>query len=347
MRKYFLASYLLLFTLTSFGQDEQYTVALIGFYNVENLFDTLDTPDVRDTEFSPEGEKRYNSEIYIDKLNRLSQVVSEIGTDVSPDGLAILGVSEVENRDVLDDLVQQKNIKSRNYQIVHYDSPDKRGIDVALLYQPKYFKLTGSKAHPLKIYDDSGDRVFTRDVLHVSGVLNGDEIHVLVNHWPSRSGGEKASQWRRNAAAMLCKNIIDSLNQIDPNSKVILMGDLNDNPTSPSVKKILNAKGKTNEVKASGLYNPMHEKFKKGYGTNAWRDAWSLFDQMIISHSFLDKKQEGYFFYETRIFKERYMIQRTGQYKGYPKRAFNYDNYAEGYSDHFPVYTILLKLVDH
>ncbi|MCB0641712.1 MAG: endonuclease [Phaeodactylibacter sp.] len=346
MKRIFSLTFFLALTTLILAQDTQYSIALVGFYNFENLFDTLDTPDVRDTEFSPAGEKRYGTKIYQDKLGRLAQVVSEVGTDLSPDGLAILGVSEIENRSVLEDFVKEDRIKDRNYQIVHYDSPDKRGIDVALIYQPKYFTVTGSKAHPLLLYDEAGERVYTRDVLYVSGELDGDPIHLLVNHWPSRSGGENASQWRRNGAAMLCKTIIDSLTQIDKNAKIILMGDLNDDPTSPSVRKVLNAKGNVDAVKTAGLYNPMQEKFKKGFGTTAWRDAWSLFDQMVVSAGLLDKNQKGYFFYSANIFKERYMLQRTGQYKGYPKRAFVGDNYMEGYSDHFPVYSVFLKEIN-
>lgn len=339
----------LFFFLTIFSlqaQEQQYKIGCIAFYNFENLFDTLDTPDVRDTEFTPTGDKHYDTEMYLDKLGKLAQVVSEIGTELTPDGAALLGVSEVENRKVLEDFVQQPKIADRNYQIVHYDSPDRRGIDVALLYQPKYFTVTGSQPHPVMLYTDDGERKYTRDVLHVAGLFDGEPLHLLVNHWPSRSGGENASQPYRNAAAMVCKNIIDSLQKVDAKVKVVLMGDLNDDPTSPSVKNVLDAKGDRDDVRRKDLFNPMAAYFKKGFGTTAWRDAWSLFDQLIITASLLDKRQEGYFFHEARIHRERYMLQRTGQFKGYPLRTFVGDSYMGGYSDHFPVYLFLLKAIE-
>ena len=325
------------------AQDQAYKISLVGFYNLENLFDTLDTPNVRDTEFTPDGAKLYGTRVYNEKLGNLARVVSEIGTDLSPDGLAILGVAEVENRSVLEDFVAHPLLADRNYEIVHYDSPDERGIDVGLLYNPKYFELQGSKAYPLKLYSSDGEPDYTRDVLLVSGQFDGEPMHFLVNHWPSRSGGEANSQDKRAAAALLCKSIADSLYQADPNSKVIIMGDLNDDPVSPSVRKVLNTKGKENQVRAGGLYNPMFRPFKQGNGTLAYNGAWNLFDQIIISGSMLNKEQDGFFYHQAQIFRAPYLFQRTGRYKGFPHRTFSGDLYIGGYSDHLPVFIVLLK----
>lgn len=329
------------------AQQQSFKIGCIGFYNFENLFDTLDTPDISDEEFTPRGPKNYDTRLYREKLDNLARVVSELGTDKTPDGVSILGVSEVENRSVLEDFVQHPKLIARNYQIVHYDSPDHRGIDVALLYQPKYYQVLGSKAIPLLIYDDNGERRYTRDILLVSGRYDGDPLHVLVNHWPSRSGGESATQEYRNAGALVCKNVSDSLMRADPKAKIIIMGDLNDDPTSPSVRKVLAAKGNKKQVKPNGFYNPMEAFYKKGIGTLAWRDAWNLFDQLIINKPLIDPRTGGYQFYQAAVYNERYLTQKTGQFTGYPFRTFAGDNYLGGYSDHFPVYLFLVKAVSN
>lgn len=331
---------------TSFAQEQTYKLGLIGFYNVENLFDTIDTPDVRDTEFSPNGGKNYNGKLYHDKLGNLSQVLSEIGTDLSPDGLSMFGVAEIENRSVLEDLVAQPKLKDRNYQIVHYDSPDKRGIDVGFAYNPKYFTVTESRNVPLMIFEeDDTTRIFTRDILLVGGQFDGEDLFVMVNHWPSRRGGEARSSRLREAGAYQCKLLSDSIRTANPTAKILIMGDLNDDPTSPSVAQVLSAEGKVNKVRKGGFYSPMRQYFRKGLGTNAYRDAWSLFDQFVLSDNWLDKKQDGYQFYQAYIYNPNYLVQKTGHFKGYPYRTFSGDEYLGGYSDHFPVYVALIKAV--
>lgn len=327
------------------AQEKQFKVACVGFYNLENLFDTVDDPAINDEEFLPEGPRQWTQAVYREKQKNLARVISELGTDLTPDGVAILGVAEIENRFVLEELTKEPAIAERGYEIVHYDSPDRRGIDVGLLYQPKYFTVTGSKPIPLVIYEENGDRNYTRDILYVSGTFDGEPMHILVNHWPSRRGGEAATQPYRNAAALICKNVKDSLLQVDPKAKVIVMGDLNDDPVSPSVKKVLAAKDKKTEVKAGGFFNPMYAFFKQGFGTMAYRDAWSLFDQIIISEGLVDEKQAGYRFYKAAVHNKPYLIQRTGHFKGYPYRTFDFENYIAGYSDHFAVYMYLVKEV--
>lgn len=343
MTRFFLILALVLFTLAIHAQEKRYKVAAIGFYNVENYFDLIDDPEKRDDDFTPTGELIYSREVFEEKTDNLARVISEIGVERTPDGLAILGLSEIENRSVIDTLINHPLLRDRNYEIVHYESPDRRGIDVGLIYQPKYYEVQSSRAVPLMIYREDGSRIYTRDVLLVSGVFDGDPLHIMVNHWPSRRGGEKASRPLRNAGAALCKQLADSIRAADPRAKVVIMGDLNDDPVSPSVKKVLNAKSKRSRVRPGDFYNPYHTFFKKGIGTGAWRDAWSLFDQIILSDNLVRLDAEGYKLYQANIFNPRYLTQRTGTFRGYPFRTYGGGSYLGGYSDHFPVYVYLVK----
>ncbi|HMU45715.1 MAG TPA: endonuclease/exonuclease/phosphatase [Chitinophagaceae bacterium] len=335
------------FLLSLDAQDskQQYKIAIIGFYNLENLFDTLDDPSINDEEFTPSGPKNYTGKIYFDKLSKLSTVISQIGTDQNPDGPAILGVAEVENMSVLKDLVNQPSISKRNYQIVHYDSKDARGIDVGLLYNPRYFQVLESNKLFVQLPGGSKDAYFTRDILWVRGKLDGEIINIYVNHWPSRSGGEERSAPAREAAAQICRNHMDSILKTDPDAKFIVMGDLNDDPTNNSVAGIINAKGRERDVKRGGMYNPWMELYKKGIGTLAYQDAWGLFDQILISYPWLSKEQTGFFFYQQHIFNKEYMVENIGRYKGYPMRTWDGNRYRGGFSDHFPTYLVFLKRV--
>ena len=335
---------LLTFT-ASFGQNEkQYKVNTIAFYNVENLFDYEDDPITFDDDRTPDGKDHWTQEIYEAKLANMAKVISEIGEDVTGTSPAIIGVSEIENRRVLEDLLNQEPLVKKDYGIVHFDSPDRRGIDVALLYQKKLFTPTNYKAYELVIYDDQdrNKRIYTRDQLLVSGMLDGEKIHVIVNHWPSRSGGEARSRPKRIKAAELNKQIMDSLFSEDPYAKIITMGDLNDDPTNESVKDILKAKNDRENMKIKELYNPMEDMFKQGLGTLAYRDGWNLFDQIIISTELAKKDYSSYRFYKAGIFNKSYLATPRGQYKGYPFRSF-VNGYTGGYSDHFPVFIYLIK----
>lgn len=339
----FAAILLLFFSLALQAEKKEYQVCAVGFYNLENLFDTIDQPDVRDEEYTPDGEKRYTAKVYKEKLHNLSTVISQLGTELSPDGLALLGVSEIENKGVLEDLAKQPKIADRNYQIVHYDSPDKRGVDVALLYQEKYFQPTYSKALNVPLIKENGDTGYTRDILWVHGKLNNDPVHVFVNHWPSRYGGQKASNYLREKAASVAAHVIDSLMEENPETKILLMGDLNDDPINSSVTKVLGAKNVEKRIKEGELFNPWVASYKKGIGTLAWRDAWNLFDQIILSSEFLDRDDTGLFFYKAEIFNKSFLIRSEGRYKGYPLRTYGGNEYLGGYSDHFPVMVYLLK----
>ena len=321
--------------------QDQYKVVNIGFYNLENLFDTLDTPGKLDEEFTPKGTKLYNTAMYTDKLTRLSTVISMLGKDVSPDGIAMLGVAEVENRKVLEDLVAQPLLKDMDLHIIHYESEDFRGIDVGLLYQPKYFTPISSKPINLPIYNSEGKKIYTRQTLYAAGIMDGDTIHILVNHWPSRRGGSASEPLRMQGAA-ICKSVKDSILAVNPGAKVIVMGDLNDDPTDKSLVKSLNAKGSKKDLKADEMYNPYFDFYKKGIGTTAYQDAWSLFDQVIVSPGWVSD-QTGYHYYKARVFNEKFITEKSGKYKGYPQRTFSGDSYNSGYSDHFPVYISFVK----
>ena len=328
-------------TTTELDRTKRYNLGLVGFYNVENLFDLEKDPVKRDGDFTPSGRNAWTQDRYDKKLDNIARVISEMGTDISPDGMAVLGLCEVENRAVLKDLVTHSKIADRNYSIVHYESPDERGIDVALLYQPKYFTVTNSRAIGQVMFRDNGSRDYTRDVLLVSGDFKGEPLHVLVNHWPSRGGGEARSRPGRNQAAQINRQIIDSLQAADPEAQVIVMGDLNDDPTNESVTSFLRAKGDRGQVGKDDLYNPMHAYYVQGIGTGAYRDAWNLFDQLIVSQPLLE--QEGWFFQTARIFRPKYLFQQSGRYKGYPFRTFAGGQFLGGYSDHLPVYMVLAK----
>ncbi|MEO6489487.1 MAG: endonuclease/exonuclease/phosphatase, partial [Ferruginibacter sp.] len=265
MVKRLLVAIIALFSITIvYSQKQSYNPSLIGFYNLENFYDTVNNPNVDDEEFLPNSQRHYNTRIFLDKVNRLGTVISQMGIETNPEGLSLLGVAEVENDTVLTALVNQKDLKIRKWKFVHYDSPDHRGIDVGLMYNPKYFQPLYSTPLFVKLPSGSKESFLTRDVLYVKGILDGDTIHVFVNHWPSRSGGEERSIPARAAAAGVDKRVVDSIMAINPNSKVVIMGDLNDDPISPSLTKVLNTKGKMDDVKQSGLYNPWVDFYKRG-----------------------------------------------------------------------------------
>lgn len=347
VKKYFLFLLIFLGITGYLSAQKTMQVSAVAFYNFENLFDTLDDPkNWGDDEFLPTGTCHYTGAVYKAKLHNLATVISLLGINMTPDGAAIIGTAEIENDRVLNDLVQQPEIKNK-YQFIHFDSYDSRGIDVAMLYNPKYFKVLHAKALYVDISKAGAIKGGkTRDVLYVTGVLAGDTVHVFVNHWPSRRGGEAASAPLRYAAARASKNVMDSLTAIDPNARIIFMGDLNDDPVNESVTLVLGAKGNKDNVSSTGLYNPWMRYYKKGYGTLGYDDRWNLFDQIIISGSFLkqnNKDDKHWHFYKSEIFKKDFMIEKFGQYKGYPKRSFSNEQWNNGYSDHFPTIIYLVK----
>lgn len=323
------------------GKELKLEVVSIGFYNLENLFDTIDQPN-RDEDFLPNGSYRWTGMKYRSKLKRMAYAISQLGIENTPNGVSIFGVAEVENRGVLMDLVKQKEIAKRHYAIVHYDSPDRRGIDVALLYNPRDFVVTHSHTHRL-ILDDSTFR--SRDQLVVSGYLKREKIHIIVNHWPSRYGGEKASAPNRIAAAKLNKHIIDSIQRIDKNAHIITMGDFNDDPDNQSVKDILNAKKTRQEVETQGLYNPFWKILDSGTGSLAYKGSWNLFDQIILTHSLIPQQDNmsKFVFLRAEVFNKNFLIQQEGQYRGTPLRTHGGGVWLDGYSDHLPTLIYLAR----
>ncbi len=336
---------LMILSFSNQAQNDQhaYRIVCVGFYNLENLFDTIDDPKKNDDAFTPGGANAWTGSRFREKIANLARVISELGTDITPDGAAILGLSEVENDHVVRELIQTPELIDRNYKVIHRESPDYRGIDNALIYQPKYFQPLNIKTYTLTI--PGLDNFKTRDQLLVSGILDQDTVHILVNHWPSRRGGEARSMPRRIAAAQLSRHIVDSLQQMQSGAKIIIMGDLNDDPKDPSIKKHLNVKGERQDLNPGDLYNPYERMHETGIGTLAYRDVWNLFDMIILSESLSGEEMDNYTLFKPFVYKKDYLIQKNGRYKGYPLRTFGGGVYLSGYSDHFPVYVLLIKKV--
>lgn len=355
MPKLFAVIFTLFVVCNAAAQKKQFKVHTVAFYNVENLFDTINDSGKGDDEYLPGGEQAWTSEKYKAKLANIAKVLSEIGADENTEAPTIIGLAELENRRVLEALIKQPTLIDKGYGIVHFDSRDSRGSDVGFLYLKSAFRPISYRNIPLVIKDTlktkevqpkkkkkPSPKLFTRDQLLVSGLLDGEEIHFIVNHWPSRYGGEKKSSPYREAAATLNRKIIDSLVRINPNAKVITMGDFNDGPYNNSITKVLGAKRFKDDLKPGELFNPMDAVSRKGEGTVAYNDAWDLFDQIIMTSSLISKDYSTFRYWKAGIFKPDYLRQPTGKYRGYPLRNANGE---AGYSDHFPVYVYLVREV--
>ncbi len=319
---------------------QTYQTAVIGFYNVENLFDTINDPLKNDEQFLPDGSYQWNSDKYQLKLKNLADVISLIGEEHG--GCAVLGVSEVENEAVLLDLVNQEKLKKFNFKVAHHDSPDRRGVDVCFLYQEKRFEMLSIKGFTLVIPDKPD--FITRDQVLMTGVLDQvDTLFLIVNHWPSKIGGERRSSPLRVAAAELTKHICDSIYQHHPDAKIIIMGDFNDNPNAKSFTKGLGAVGKMKDLKKNDIFNPMYQMFRDGIGSIAYQDNWELFDQILVSSNLITAAPNTYKYISAHVFRRNFMINKTGSFAGYPHRTFAGGAFLGGYSDHLPVYIILEK----
>jgi hypothetical protein len=329
-----------------FSQLESYEIHTVAFYNVENLYDTIDDLNTYDEDYTPEGKLKFNAKDYEKKLKNLAQVISEIGKSKPP---VIMGLAEIENATVLQDLVATKMLSPFQYDFIQFDSPDLRGIDVALLYQKDIFKPIFQEAIEVKIWDEAGLRIFTRDILYTSGILADEEIHVFVNHWPSRRGGEVISENRRIKAAYILKRKIEELQIEKPEAKIVVMGDFNDNPTDKGIKEVLGSHGSMQEVEMDDFFNPYEKMYKKGFNSLAHWDQLHLFDQLLVSKSFLPikKNEDKLFYFKAEIYNPAYLSNASGKYKGYPKRSFVNNKFTNGYSDHYPVYITLIKKNDN
>ncbi len=317
-------------------QTNDYKIRTIAFYNVENLFDTINHPNTFDDDFTPNGKNRYNSKVYHQKINNIGQTIYTIGRSKSKMSPVLIGLAEIENDSVLQDLMTLSKLKNYPYRSIHFNSPDQRGIDVALLYQKKYFKPIHQEKFEVKLWNDLGQRIYTRDILLVSGVLDDELIHLIIGHWPSRRGGQQKSAPKRQKAAYVTQQIVNRLQEEYSNPKIILMGDFNDNPTNQSLLTLT-------QQNDSLFYNPMLTMYKNGLNSLGYRDRLYLFDQILVSPNLCGTSYSNFKYYQAGIFNPDVLIQSTGKYKGYPLRSFENNKYVNGYSDHFPVYIYLLK----
>ncbi len=332
----------ILFATAAKPAGKKMQAAGIAFYNLENLFDTIpNNPENRDLEFTPDGKNQWDGRKYWSKIHNMAQAISRFTTRTTPNGPAIIGVSEIENRSVLEDLVADPQISKWNLQIVHHDSPDARGVDVGLLYNPKYFKVENVTNHRLTAIPRR-----TRDQMCVVGSLMGQRIAVIVNHWPSRLGGQEQSSPNREAAAELCKTIADSLWRTDPDMGVIIMGDLNDDPQDKSCAKVLGAKRDIKDADEHGFYNPWWEMLDKGIGTLAYKSQWNLFDQIIVSGNIANGADTKWHYYKAMVHNFDFLKDTQGSRQGYPLRTFSAGSFLNGYSDHFPTEILLVRAVE-
>lgn len=330
------------------GQKAKYQVYGVAFYNLENLFDTIpNNPLGRDDEFTPAGKNKWDGRKYWSKIGNLARAITNFTTSTTPNGPAFIGVSEIENRSVLEDLVVAIDARlvgegkqPWNLQIVHHDSPDNRGVDVAALYNPRQFRFIDvSNTNPQVGFK-------TRDIMCVTGVMGGDTLSVLVNHWPSRLGGQKKSSPNREKAGQKCKEIADSLWTIRPNQAVIVMGDLNDDPGDPSCAKALGASKKPDGVGIHEFYNPFWSILDRGIGTLAYKSQWNLFDQIIVSGSLLESTTNDPYrlhYWKAQVNNFEFLKDTEGQRQNYPKRTFSGGVFLNGYSDHFPTEIFLIR----
>ncbi|MBQ3243766.1 MAG: endonuclease/exonuclease/phosphatase family protein [Bacteroidaceae bacterium] len=343
MRKFnllYLLSLLFVFVFTANAQEKKYEVYSVGFYNLENLFDTIHDAGKNDFEFLPDGTNKWGTLKYTNKLKNMATVLNEMGTDVLPVGMAAVGVSEIENSRVLHDLVNHEILAPRGWDFVHIEGPDKRGVDCALLYNPKLFKPTNSMLAPYTTVDN--DTTYkTRGFLVVTGEMGGETVHIIVNHWPSRYAKSPA----RERAGILVRELKDSIMKSQPDSKVIIMGDMNDDPDDKSMKTCLGAVREKKDIKGdTDLYNPWWNILrKKGHGTLKYKGKWNLFDQIVLSGNLVGDDRSTLKLYKTEIFSRNYMFQQEGRYKGNTKRTHAGGVWLNGYSDHLPVIVYLLK----
>ena len=320
-------------SLTSSKQKKSITT--IGFYNVENLFDTIDNPNTADDDFTADGKKKWNNKRYRIKIKKLGSVISQLGLNRSKYPPAIVGLVEVENAKVVEDLVNSSNLRKHHYGFAHYDSPDERGIDVALLYNKHAFEYLGSETHPVFLTNEEGERDYTRDILRVTGNLHGELVHILVNHWSSRREGATETEHKRIIAAETARSVITEIRDKNFDAKIIVMGDFNDDPTSKSVKDYLVAKD---------FHNPMTSLLdREETGTLTYDGKWNLFDQIIFSNNFLEKKEGEFYFKHAEVFNKEWLKIFKGKLKGSPFRTYIGKWYQGGFSDHFPVYAFLKK----
>ncbi len=343
-RLWMAAATCLIWACAVFAQEKKFGMYAVGFYNQENLFDTIHDEGKNDYEYLPTGTMKWNGMKYFAKLKNMSTVLAEMGTDRLPGvGAAVIGVSEVENSRVLADLVKQPKLKERGMKFVHIEGPDRRGIDCALLYNPRFFTPEKSFLQPY-VYEEKDSAQRTRGFLTVQGKLAGDDVTFIVCHWPSRA----AVSYYRERAGEQVRALTDSIRRASPEMKIMVMGDMNDDPFNPSMAKALGAKRTPKDVGEGDFYNPWWDILaKKGQGTLMYDGKWNLFDQIVLSHNLLDLNSKKDYstlkFFKNDIFMRNYLFQTEGQYKGNTKRTHASGIWLNGYSDHLPVLVYLVK----
>ncbi|MFI3293821.1 MAG: endonuclease/exonuclease/phosphatase family protein [Rikenellaceae bacterium] len=319
----------------------------IVFYNVENFFDTVDGPN-RDEEYLPGSSIDWTQTKYDHKLSQVERVLFDIAS-YKRDFPVVIGLSEIENRTIMESIASTPKLSGARYEIVHYDSPDKRGVDVAFLYRPDIFKLEGSAAihSAIKIEDNPGFK--TRDLVTMWGTIEEQPFFFVVMHWSSRWGGAEQSEFLRVASGTQTRAVVDSVKMLRPDTRFVLMGDFNDDPVDKSMYECLGAKGDIKDMGEGDLFNPYYKMYKAGYGTLAYGDKWNIFDNIVVSRNLIDGAEKTLQLqpslmnkkYYGNIHKAKYMIQQEGKFKGYPLRSFSGGAYIGGFSDHLPVFIYL------
>ena len=311
------------------------SITTIAFYNVENLFHPDDDNRTKDDDFTPNGKRKWTHKRYRKKIKKIGAVISKLGMNRSKYPPIIVGLVEVESARVVEDLANSSLLRKYQYSYVHHNSPDERGIDVALLYNKIAFEYVTSTTHAVLIHNEEGERDYTRDILEVKGFLNGEFTHILVNHWPSRRDGIEETEHKRIIAAEKVREIVENIKQEEDNPRIIIMGDFNDDPNNKSIHEVL---------VGDDFYNPMEGLFdSEKSGSLTYNGKWNLFDQIIFSKNFLEKEKDSFSFYYAAIFNKRWMKIFRGKFKGNPFRTYIGRWYQGGFSDHFPVYAFLKK----
>jgi predicted extracellular nuclease len=328
----------LLFVATTMAQPVKWKARkyfTVVSYNVENLFDTISQSKL-DEEFTPASKKSWNTERYYKKLNSIAQVIDSINPKELPE---IIGLIEIENRTVLEDLIKTDILANGNYKIVHQDGPDPRGIDCALLYRSDAFEYLNHQA--IEVRFPFADNKRTRDILYVKGLVNRDTLHFFVNHWSSRRGGEEASEPKRMQSALTLKNITDSITRVNPLAKIIIMGDFNDEPSDKSLKESLQAGALSDDT---NLKNLLYEAYTKGKGSYYYRGDYNMIDNFVVSNPLL-VADKGFRLYTSNgfVFTPEFICYTNKNGDKSPNRTYGGDNYYGGYSDHFPIYSIFYQ----
>lgn len=305
----------------------------IMFYNVENLFDTSDDPHTRDDEFTPQGTKHWSRTRYRDKLQKLAQAVDSVG---GKDWPLVIGLAEVENRRVLEDFTGKTILADGQYGIVHQDSPDARGIDVALLYRQEIMQLLETGFLRIPFPEDTTIR--TRDILYAKLLLQTDTLHFFVCHFPSMIGGEKQSEWRRERAASVVRQKVDSLFQSNPRAAILIMGDLNGKANTPA-QQVLGTKNSDKKTKQGELYNTGYYLLKKNYGSYRYKGNWQTIDHIIVSGGLIHGNSVCVVNRRLNVYAAPFLLEEDKTYFGYkPWPTYRGPRYIGGYSDHLPVF---------